>query len=86
MARSATIRCKSSSRLGELTSLTRLELDGCAVPDDLISISSLTKLEHLAVSVMAHDPAGVSGVPFKLLNQLTYLHIGKRGGWVMSGG
>jgi hypothetical protein len=58
MARSATIRCKSSSRLAELTSLTRLDLDGCAVPDDLAALSALTGLQHLAVSVMTHDPAG----------------------------
>jgi hypothetical protein len=58
MARSATIRCKSSSRLGELTALTRLDLDGCSVPDDLSALSALTGLQHLAVSVMTHDPAG----------------------------
>lgn len=59
MARSAIVRCNSSSRLGELTSLTRLDLDGCAVPDDLAALAQLTDLRHLTVSVMTHDPAGV---------------------------
>jgi hypothetical protein len=49
---------KSSSRLGALTSLTHLELDGCVVPDDLICLSSLRDLQHLTVSVMTHDPTG----------------------------
>lgn len=58
MAHSAIVQCNSSSRLGELTSLTRLDLDGCAVPDDLAALSQLTDLQHLTVSVMTHDPAG----------------------------
>lgn len=58
LARSELVRCKSSTRLGQLTSLTRLELDGCAVPDDLVAVSCLTDLQHLTISVMTHDPTG----------------------------
>lgn len=56
MSRNAIISCRSSSKLGELTSLTRLDLDGCSVPDDMAALSKLTNLEHLTLSVMAHDP------------------------------
>lgn len=62
--------------LASLTSLTRLDLDGCAVSDDLASLASLIDLEHLTVSVMTQDPDGISPILFKCLTKLTHLHIG----------